>query len=147
MYAQSLISELSRTLEKVNLTYSLISITRPWMTKKLTKKKQIRHMISNYDIWWQIIYEFDYLQQIMSHVRNNCHCTALTQQMRLWQGVFYNACPLSLLSPLSSILYSTWPHNQLILTTLITWQNMKILTWNFLYMIRGVPLDDIWNLT
>ena len=73
-------------------------------------------------------------------VVNSNYYTALAQQMRFWQGVNYNPCPLLSLSP-------RIPCKQFIPTTLITWPEMKILTLNYQGMIIWVLFDDLWNLT
>ena len=74
------------------------------------------------------------------------YCTALAQQMRFWQGLYYNPSPLSLsLYSLLSTLYSL-ARRQFISANIISWQRMKIFTWNFQHMIV-VFLDYLGGLT
>ena len=63
------------------------------------------------------------------------YCTALVQQMRFWQSVYYNPSPLNSLSTFSLI--STLAHRQLISSTLISWPIINIYIWNFRDMIIG----------
>merc|ERR1711888_537598 len=57
--------------------------------------------------------------------------------MRCRQGVYYNP------SPQCSLSLSPLAHKRFIFSSLITWQQLMILSRNLQDMITGVPLDDL----